>query len=427
MTAIFVPPPEFELPPGRLEQRKRHLGAEISAGGGTGARGRVVLAMATLTLLGVLVAAPAFGLHREVFDFLTSEPASERIQLEFARLDVTAPPEWRPGIIPGEARKVTELMVRGKRRILSVAPTENGGYCFQWTGFFGGCYDPDRPARPRPRGRDGELNTHFFSWGGHMTEDAMTLMGGHVRAKNIERLDVEFADGESAEVPLIWVSEPVDAGFYLYDVPESHRQKETRVEALVGRDADGDVVARATFFPYGPQWEFDPKTGAPDVAILDRRRKLIEITTERGRTVVLWKAPSRDGSTCHWLTVDGRPGPSGICPPRDLPDRGREPVIGAGILTGGGPVLFHGSVRDDVAILELHFQDGTVERVRPVEGWVLHEIGSAHYRRGHRLMRLVARDETGRELETREFPTDRHSTYPCEKPVDLGYGLRGCP
>jgi hypothetical protein len=428
MTATLIPPPAFDLPPGRLEQRKRHLVAEISATPRTRVPRRLVVGMASVAMLGVLVAAPAFGLHREVFDFLSSEPASERVQLEFARLDVTAPPEWRPGIIAGEARKVTEMMVRGKRRILSVAPTQNGGYCFQWTGFFGGCHDPDRPARPRPRGPHGDLNTHFFSWGGHVTEEAMTLLGGHVRAKSVERLEVEFADGERDEVPLTWVSEPIDAGFYLYDVPERHRRKETRVDALVGRDADGDVVARATFFPYGPQWEFDPKTGAPDVAILDRRRKLIEITTERGRTVVLWEAPSREGGTCHWLTVDGRPGPAGICPPRDAPEpRGREPVIGAGLFTGGGQVLFEGSVRDDVAVLELRFQDGTVERVRPVEGWVLHEIGSAHYPRGHRLVRIVARDASGRELDAKRFEPNTHSLYPCDEPVELGAGLRGCP
>jgi hypothetical protein len=424
VTAAVVPPPEFDLPPGRLEQRKRHLVAEVSAARVTGRRRLLVLAIAAAAALGVLVAAPAFGLHREVLDFFHSEPASERVQLEFARLDVMAPPEHRPGIIHGQARRVTETIVRGKRRVLSVAPTANGGYCFQWSGLFGSCHDPARFAA-LPQSRPPDLNPHLLRVGGHATEDAVTLIGGDLHAAETERLEVEFADGERVEIPVTWVSEPIDAGFYLYDVPEEHRRPETRVEALVARDADGDVIARMARFPYAPDWEFDPKTGSPDIAVLQERRKLIEITTERGRVVTLWKAPSRRGGTCHWLTVDGRPGPAADCPPGPL--RGSEPVIGAGLLTGGGPVLFSGTVRDDVAVVELHYQDGGVERLRPVEGRVLHEIRSTRYGRGHRLERIVALDASRRELEDREFPTDRPATYPCDEPVDLGYGVRGCP
>jgi hypothetical protein len=416
-------PPEFDLPPGRLQRRKVHLAAEVAAPARSSRR-RLILALAAMAGLGVLVAAPASGLHNDVLDFLRSEPASERIQLEFARLDVIAPPEMRPGILVGEARRVMETTARGKRRVLWVAPTMNDGYCFQWSGLFGSCYDPARTVAVPPGRRPGFLNSHLLG-AGFIGNDSIETVGGHLRAAETEHLELVFADGERAEIPVTWVSEPINAGFYLFDIPDEHRKPATRAEALIARDADGNVLARMAFLHGGPGWEFDPKTAAPDVAVLEQKRKLIEIRSEQGRTVTLWTAPARDGRVCHWLTVDGRPGPSGSCSPRQL--RGPEPAVGAGLFTGGGPVLFEGTAREDVAIIELRFQDGTVERLRPVEGRVLHEIGSAHYPRGHRLERIIARDETGRELETRAFPTDRHSTYPCDEPVDLGYGVKTCP
>jgi hypothetical protein len=423
MTVTFVPPPEFDLAPGRLDQRKRHLVAEITATPGRGQR-RLALAMATVTMLGVLVAAPAFGLHRDVLDFLSSEPASERVQLEFARLDVMAPPGMRRGVIPGEARKVTEVTRRGKRHVLSVAPTTKGGYCFQWTNLFGSCYDPAEFAAVPRVGPPGDVDAHLLR-AIFIADETVHLVGGHLRAAETERLELEYADGDRVEIPVTWVSEPIDAGFYLFDVPDEHRRPETRAEALIARKADGEVIARMAFPRAGARWEFDPETAAPDVAVLEQKRKLIEITTERGRTVTLWKAPSRHGGTCHWLTINGRPGPASDCPPGPVP--GPKPVVGAGLLTGGGPVLFEGTVRDDVAVVELHFQDGAMEPVRPVEGRVLYEIGSAHYPRGHRLERIVARDASGRKLDAREFRPNTPGTYPCDEPVDLGYGLRGCP
>ena len=56
-----------------------------------------------------------------------------------------------------------------------------------------------------------------------------------------------------------------------------------------------------------------------------------------------------------------------------------------------------------MALVELHYEDGTVERIEPVEDYVLAEIGSAHYERGHRLAAAVARSADGRLLERKTF------------------------
>jgi len=55
-------------------------------------------------------------------------------------------------------------------------------------------------------------------------------------------VDVRFADGEDATVPLTWVSAPIDAGFFLYEVPKEHRSRGHSPTALVLNDASGHAI-----------------------------------------------------------------------------------------------------------------------------------------------------------------------------------------
>ncbi|MFN2470653.1 MAG: hypothetical protein ABR583_06635 [Gaiellaceae bacterium] len=371
---------------------------------------------ATAVVVAALVlAAPAFALERLVVDFFSAERAPERIQLEYARMEVIAPRAAGLTPIAGEARKVLETRFRGRRTVMWVAPTRAGGFCWRWV--FGSCFDPSRARVHGPAADQFRFNV---VWEGNET---MTAAGGAVVFPELERLEIRYADGEGEEIPFTWVSEPIGAGFFVFDVPDEHRGVGRRVIELVALDGEGDVIAQEPAPSPGPSWEFDPKTNAPDVAILAEKRALIELTTERGRRLVAWTAPARYGWRCVWLTVDGEPGPTGRCGGEVR----NEPVLSAGLSTGAGPVLLAGEAREDVAVVELRYEDGDLERTKPVEGYVLHEIRSPHYPRGHRLELMVALDASGRELERRPFPTDQHSVYPCERKVDVGLGVITCP
>jgi hypothetical protein len=48
---------------------------------------------------------------------------------------------------------------------------------------------------------------------------------------------------EQVQLPFVWVSPPIDAGFFAYDVPEHHEQPGHLTAAVIGRDADGNVIA----------------------------------------------------------------------------------------------------------------------------------------------------------------------------------------
>jgi hypothetical protein len=64
---------------------------------------------------------------------------------------------------------------------------------------------------------------------------------------------VRFEDGTSTRIPLVWVTPPIDAGFFVYELPKKHWKIGTRPVAFVVEDAKGKELARDTkaagYFP----------------------------------------------------------------------------------------------------------------------------------------------------------------------------------
>lgn len=383
---------------------------------------RTALVLAA-TLAAVVVATPALGLHRVVVDWFGAEPANKRLQLQFLQLGVLAPAGMDPSVIPNSARKVTEVRHEGKRHVLSVAPTRRGGFCFSWTNAFGGCVRDRTPPVFEPR-YPADVNP--FLLGATWSPDERGVLqnfGGQLLAAETQRLVVEYADGQEAEIPVVWVSPPIDAGFYLYWVPAEHRRPGHHVSALVAEGRDGEILARQTFQLTPPSDIERPVrlpngqlATLPERAIVDEARKLIDFRAESGQRVTLWVMPTSDGGLCY---VHNR---GSGCPPPGL----EVHPLTAGLYGGGQPVLLGGQVRADIASYELRYEDGTVERFEPIEGFILHEIPSSHYPRGHRLELVRALDRDGTELARIDVSTGS-AIYPCEKPVDIGHGVMACP
>jgi hypothetical protein len=309
---------------------------------------------------------------------------------------------------------------------LSVAPTRNGGFCEQWSGLVGGCTRDRTAPRSLPSPR-GDINSFALGAGFQADEEGtVSLVSGRILDSGIERLTLEYADGQETEIPVVWVSPPIDAGFYLFEIPAEHRRPGHRATALVATGGDGKLVARQTFPVPRPE-DIDRTATLPDGrvtqlpanALPEQARRLIDFRAENGVRITLWRVPRADGPPCL-VHNSGR-----SCPPAGFLERFDIP-LGAG-LHGGRPVLFSGHVGRDVAQVELHYEDGAVELIEPVEHYVLAEIGSEHYGRGHRLVRAVALAGDGRVLERKAFRPDTHSVYPCEKPRDMGHGVIACP
>lgn len=205
------------------------------------ARGRA-LKVALVTVVALLAAAPALGLRGHLVKlFGSGEPAPTKVVTSFAELDVDAPPGLAPSVISGETREVARWRLStGKTSILWVAPTRAGGFCLEFSSFGGGC-DRDRKLDFSPMlGIPGEIAPPG------QTQKPPVLIAGATLLRDAASVDVQFEDGKDVQVPLTWVSAPIDAGFFEYEVPIPTLEPGHRLTALVVQDTNGHELARDT-------------------------------------------------------------------------------------------------------------------------------------------------------------------------------------
>jgi hypothetical protein len=214
-------------------------------------RRRRSLVLALAAAVAVAVSAPALGLHRDVVDFFSAEPAPEPVRFDFASLrrhpgGAAGSPEWPfRDVIGSEAREVTAIVVRGERRPLSVAPTESGGYCWHWYTMFS--------CRKEGEQRSGPLG--LMRLGG---DDQPWMLALTTQDAAVGQLVVRYEDGERATLPFVWVSEPIDAGFSIFEVPPEKSVPGRWPELVVALSSEGDEVHR--FDVLHPRESAQPQT-----------------------------------------------------------------------------------------------------------------------------------------------------------------------
>ncbi len=208
-------------------------------------RRRIVTIAIAIVALTTLVATPAFGIRGFIADLFgrhdvkfTGKTAPIEVKRNFFELSLGAPSSMAPHAIASQARRVASFVVRGKTHVLFVAPTRGGGYCWQFSGAFGGC-------RAR-RDLKAPLGVTF----GESTVkgiQSVSYVLGDIIAPNAHSLTVEFGDGTRLPVPFYFVSKPIDAGFFYSAMPAGHDAAKTRAVAAVLRDRAGHVVGRQAF------------------------------------------------------------------------------------------------------------------------------------------------------------------------------------
>jgi hypothetical protein len=226
--------PRFhELPSEKRAAQRARLLAAVRA-----PRRRRGAIVAIAVGVAVLAAAPTLAFQRELVDFWSAEPAPERIQLDFDELrehiaDANArfgTPKFTP---VGPAREVMRVHIDGETRSLWVARTEEGTFCFRL--HFGlSCLTPQNAQHAGVIGLSGLATKHGagFNW-----------LAGSVRENAVQEVELHYQDGERVKIPFVWVSPPVDVGFFAYDVPPEHEEPGRLTAAVVGLDEDGKMVA----------------------------------------------------------------------------------------------------------------------------------------------------------------------------------------
>jgi hypothetical protein len=140
----------------------------------------------------------------------------------------------RPGFtIEGPAREAIRVQIDGEVRSLWVVPTREGSFCYRFWGSAS-CLSPEYRRRIEI-GAAGSATRDRGGWG---------WIHGPVLNQAVQEVELLYQDGERVRLPFVWVSAPIDAGFYAYDVPVEHEQSGRLTAAVIGRDAVGNVVAQ---------------------------------------------------------------------------------------------------------------------------------------------------------------------------------------
>jgi hypothetical protein len=323
-----------------------------------------------------LLVNPAFGVGDRIFDWFTGSPAPERVKDELAGMDPPADVQGlfrTPGVRAEEARGVMAIQTRRGRAYLWAAPTETGGWCTYVEhetegGGMGGVSCDATPPDEQP------LVIGMSTMSG---EEPFTLLEGRVQPP-IASLTIAFTDGSTESVPFV-------ERFFIYEVPSGREPA-----VLVGRDADGEIVAREAIHSS----DHEPPDGTEETSEASSAfaRKLIELETSAGASASLWVGdePPSEGR-CYGIRVGNEGAYEGeLC---TLETRGLVTHVADDVRGQKEPlVLLHGFVAPRVASLELRFEDGDTAALRLVEGFFLYELPRSHYGEGRLPDRFIARD-----------------------------------
>ena len=378
----------------------------------------LLVALVGLIVVGV---ASAYALGHPVVDFNGAEPGSQTVINDFGSMEVGAPPGMAPGVIPEQARKIPGLFVDGKPYQLWVAPTKSGGICTNHD-----CI----PDRSTLKGRV------YVGMNENQSFTGVSQIGGAFIDPNGDRLELSYADGTTAEIPFVWVTAPIDAGFYVFDIPKEHQVAAARPTKVTLLDSKGKELARGEVADLSRHFEDLPidrsLPGFPHLsvfpeAIWSQRRQLFDLTADDGAHIGLWVSPSKYGGTCFWGNLSGggcsRPGNvHSQTPYFDLGANGREVTL---YNTDPDPAI-------GVARVEARFEDGDRIELTPKEGYLkegylLWPIPSRHFPLGHRLEALISFDANGKQITSQNVNTKEPAVYPCKKPKDYGYHTLLCP
>jgi hypothetical protein len=198
---------------------------------------RTTIVLAAAVALSALTA-PALAVTRAVIDFFSSPAAPRATVVDFTQMSVGAPEGMDPRATGSEARTISRgHLADGRPVTLSIAPTTEGGFCylvsFGSVGRAGGCdarrtlpFSPGLAAERYPQGP--------------------AIVYGSVLNPLATVAEIHTPEGTTTRLPLLRVSSPIDASFYVGEIPTPAQAFPLTTSIL---DPDGKVIASKTFPP----------------------------------------------------------------------------------------------------------------------------------------------------------------------------------
>lgn len=175
------------------------------------------LVLGAVVLLAVVAAASAVGLFKDYVDFGNAPSARGRLVQEFSQLPRVVGIHG-PGALTGPAREVYALPGHGRVRVYAAPAAE--GFCWGVTTLGGTCVTSHSPEIE-------PLYSGIPAPGHHEP----SIIAGAVRGEP-ERISLTFQDGVEIDLQLTYVSNPIKASFFVYDVPATNWREGFRPKVI---------------------------------------------------------------------------------------------------------------------------------------------------------------------------------------------------
>jgi hypothetical protein len=182
----------------------------------------------------------------------------------------------------------------------------------------------------------------------------------------------------------------------------------SRLVDLVRPDAHRPPTVRQELVSAGYLYGHGTTPGVSQT-IVAKERRLLEVSTERGRAV-LWVAPTRDGGAC--FVMHGPRFKNGGCfGPRAIA-HGLVPSLSGALggrrsasIVGARWATLVGHAGRPASQVELRYADGSRSVLPFADGWFLFAVPALHRTAGHQPVALVSLDARGKVLvsQTRLF------------------------
>lgn len=211
----------------------------------------------TAVLAAILVATPAWALVRDVLPFWNQPSAPSSAKVDFSRMN-RVPRGALAGMSPqahsGDAREIEQAIIGGETKTLWVAPaTGRFDFCWIWgPNLVGSCGSSAQPLGvafetiPPHDASQPAQTTNIPANSGYPANGVPFWVVGSAISPTVSDVVIRFSDGSSVRPHIVWVSAPINAGFFAYDVPSERQSSQDHVTAVEAYDQNGRLVSKRT-------------------------------------------------------------------------------------------------------------------------------------------------------------------------------------
>ena len=97
-------------------------------------------------------------------------------------------------------------------------------------------HDPSQPAQ----------TTNIPANSGYPANGVPLWVVGSAISPTVSDVVIQFSDGSSARPRIVWVSAPINAGFFAYDIPADQQSSEDHATEVDAYDSNGKLVSKQT-------------------------------------------------------------------------------------------------------------------------------------------------------------------------------------